>query len=123
MSAQRLKGRRILLVEDEFFQAMEAKRLFEQEGAQVVGPTGFAEDIPGLLQSERPIDAAVLDINLGRGTNFSVARALRREGVPFLFLTGYNLESIPDELAGAPCLSKPADERQVIAMVEGLVAG
>lgn len=121
MSALTLKGRRILLVEDEFFQAMDAKRMLETAGAEVVGPTGFADEVPGLLHGAA-IDAAVVDINLGQGANYAVARRLQSEGVPFLFLTGYNQATIPDEMAAVPRLPKPAEERKVIEAVRGLIA-
>ena len=35
-----LEGRRILLVEDEYFQALDTKRCLEDAGAEVIGPAG-----------------------------------------------------------------------------------
>ncbi len=121
MNMQMLRGRRILLVEDEYLQAMDAKRWLEEAGAEVVGPTGYAEDVPALLNSG-VVDAAVVDINLGQGMSYSVAEILLTNGVPFLFLTGYDDGSIPGEMAGVPRLSKPADERKVVEVVRGLIA-
>ena len=121
MNGRILHGRRILLVEDEYLQAMDAKRWLEEAGAEVVGPTGHADDIPSLLHGSA-IDAAVVDINLGKGANFSVAHMLQSRGVPFLFLTGYDCNSIPGEMSQVPRLAKPADERKVIDVVRGLIA-
>lgn len=121
MTEQMLRGRRILLVEDEYLQAMDTKRWLEEAGAEVVGPTGYADEVPALLRGSA-IDAAVVDINLGKGANYSIAAMLQRNGVPFLFLTGYDDGSVPGEMAEVPRLSKPADERKVVEVVRRLIA-
>lgn len=121
MTESTLEGCKILLVEDEFFQAMDAKSWLEKAGAEVVGPTGFAEDVPALLHATR-VDAAVVDINLGAGASYFVAHTLRDRGVPFMFLTGYGSASVPDDLADVPRLAKPANERKVLAAVRDLIA-
>lgn len=79
MTAGTLEGRKILLVEDEYFQAREMKAFLEREGASVIGPTGHAEDLPALL-ANGPVDAALLDINLGSGPTYATADLLKREG-------------------------------------------
>ena len=115
-----LRGRTILLVEDEYFQAMDTANWLERAGARVVGPTGFAEAVPAILASQA-IDAAVVDINLGTGPDYEVARSLRDREVPFLFLTGYQRPALPDDLAAVPCLEKPANERKVVQLIEELL--
>lgn len=119
MPGGRLDNRRVLLVEDEYFQAMDAKRWLEDAGAEVIGPAARAEDLPALLGGG--VDVAVLDINLGDGASFSAAETLRSRGVPFLFLTGYDCGGIPAGMAGVPCLPKPAQERQIIDAIEALI--
>ncbi|MXO86047.1 response regulator [Altererythrobacter aurantiacus] len=113
MTDQRLQGRRILLVEDEYFQAMEMKSFLESGGADVVGPTGKWSEVPALLE-DNPVEAAVLDINLGSGPNFDVARQLREDEVPILFLTGYDESVVPDDLSQTTCLKKPASRAAII---------
>lgn len=120
MSGRQLEGRRILLVEDEYFQALDAKRWLERAGADVVGPTGFADEVLALLQSNA-VDAAILDINLGQGPSYEVAGKLLSEGVPFMFLTGYDSSSLPEEMEDVPCLEKPASEGRIVEMVSRLV--
>lgn len=120
MTQGSLQGRKILLVEDEFFQAREVKGILEQAGADVVGPTGRAEDVPRLIAAH-DLDAALIDINLGLGPNFKAAEALRRAAVPFAFVTGYGQAVIPAELGTVPCLEKPFSESQVIDLVQSLV--
>ncbi|MFA9201180.1 MAG: response regulator [Cypionkella sp.] len=115
-----LEGRRILLVEDEYFQAIDAKRWLEEAGAEVVGPAGNSEAIGGCIAAA-DFDAAIVDINLGGGPDFGVADELRRRAVPMLFLTGYDRAQIPPEHAEVPCLNKPANAGDVIRTVERLL--
>lgn len=120
MSNKSLEGRRILVVEDEYFQAREMKALLERQGATVVGPVSDPVDAEALL-IEGGVDAAVVDINLGQGPNYSTANLLRREGVPFTIVTGYDKSAIPAELRAVPRLDKPASERALIAELSRLV--
>jgi len=120
MSDGVLEGRKILIVEDEYFQAREMKALLEREGAIVIGPVSHADDAETLIV-EQAVDAAVVDINLGSGPNFSTAGVLQREGVPFAILTGYDKSAIPPELSGVPRLDKPASERALIAELSQLI--
>ena len=120
MTDKALDGRKILVVEDEYFQAREMKALLERQGATVVGPVSRASEAEALL-IEQPVDAAVLDINLGGGPNFATANLLQREGVPFAIVTGYEKSAIPAELSAVPRLDKPASEKALIAQLAQLV--
>ncbi len=82
-------GLRILVVEDSFLAASSLSRLLERLGCTVVGPAPTVTDALRLI-SERPFDAAILDINLGSETAEPIAAELDRRGTPFLFVTGYN---------------------------------
>lgn len=118
---QRLSGKRILVVEDEYFIAADVKRALEREGAEVIGPTGILSD--GLqLAAEERIDAAILDINLGGQPSFDVAERLRAAHVPHMFLTGYDDWSIPDQHNATPRLTKPCPAPLVLGAVIALVA-
>ena len=73
------------------------------------------------LAGEGRIDAALIDINLGQGLSFDFARQLREKGIPFVFLTGYDAAILPEDLADAACISKPADRARVLALLAGRV--
>ena len=103
-----LAGRRILVIEDEYYLAMELQDEIEQAGGAVIGPCADAKTCLTLLKGDRA-DAAIVDINLGNGPSFEVADALRSIGVPFLFLTGYDAETVPDRLRDVLCVQKPAN--------------
>ena len=118
--ASALAGKRILVVEDEYFIASDIKRTLRQEGAVIVGPVGNLEG--GLSLAEEPIDAAVLDVNLDEAMSYPIADRLRTRSIPYLFLTGYDGWSMPPEYRDAVRLAKPFPPRSVVAMVEKLVA-
>jgi CheY-like chemotaxis protein len=90
-----LSGRRVLIVEDEYFLADDLGRALTQLGAEVLGPVATREEAFELLATGERIDLAVLDINLQGESVFPVADTLLEQGVPFLFATGYNQAAIP----------------------------
>jgi len=116
-----LGGRRVLIVEDEYFQAREIALALAKAGAEIVGPTAHADEVPGLIAAA-PVDVAMLDINLGQGPSFEVARSIRDRNIPFLFLTGYDVSVIPEDLAVPPRLEKPVDQDVLIRRLVELVA-
>ena len=106
--ADALRGRRLLVVEDEYLIAAALERALEDRGAEVVGPAGSVEGALRLVESEGDrLDGAVLDINLRDERVYPVADALAARGVPFVFLTGYDAQVIPDTYAGVPRSEKP----------------
>lgn len=115
-----LDGRRILVVEDEYFIAAEIKRQLAGEGAEIVGPVGSLA--AGLSLADEPLDAAVLDVNLSETMSFPIADRLGDRDVPFLFLTGYDGWSLPVTYQDAPCLPKPFSAGSVVRMVSELIA-
>lgn len=114
-------GRRVLLVEDEFYQAMEVEELLRRWGMSVIGPAADEDAALRLLGGE-PVDAAILDINLGRGASYAIARNLRQRGIPFVFLTGYDVHALPADMAGVPKLDKPSSANRILACLARLLA-
>lgn len=117
-----LLGCRILIVEDDYYQARDIQKLLELAGAQIVATGEQEPDLASLLPQGR-IDAGLIDINLGRGLSFVFARALRDHAIPFVFLTGYHPSVLPDDLADAPCLRKPATTKRIVEELSILAAG
>jgi CheY-like chemotaxis protein len=90
-----LSGRRVLIVEDEYFLADDLGRALTQLGAEVLGPVATRAEAFELLSTGERIDLAVLDINLEDEAVYPVADLLTAQGVPFLFATGYDQTAIP----------------------------
>jgi CheY-like chemotaxis protein len=113
-STSGLASRRILIVEDDYVIAMELAEALEERGAVISGPVGSVDEAIELLRREDRMDAAILDINLGRETVFPVAGELMLRVVPFLFTTGYDNWIIPQAYAAAPRIEKPTDPLALI---------
>jgi PAS domain S-box-containing protein len=108
-----LSGKRVLVVEDDFYLASDLAAVLRNSGAQVVGPFSTeSQAIEAAMAAS--IDAAVLDINLGPGPSFAAAGAVKDAGVPYLFLTGYDTSIIPAEFKLVPVVGKPANLRMVV---------
>lgn len=113
---QGLTGKRILIVEDEFYIASNLRRSLHNLGAMVIGP---APDLATALPlAEDALDAAVLDVNLDYERSFPVVDRLRERGVPFMLLTGYDAWALPEAYQDAPCLAKPFTTLAVASMLE-----
>lgn len=121
MNDQPLSGCRILIVEDDYYQAQDTQEFLQSAGACIVAAGATAPDIHPLL-ADGGIDAALIDINLGQDHSVEFARELRDHAVPVVFLTGYDASVLPDDLAKTPFISKPADPQRVIEQLR-LAAG
>lgn len=115
----RLGGRRILIVEDEYFLAEEMAREFRQAGAEVFGPVADVEGAMRILAQEPGLDGVVLDINLHGEMAYPVADALIERHLPFVFATGYDRWSIPAPYAGVRRCEKPVQAFEVADVLFG----
>lgn len=107
-----LRGRRILVVEDEFLVALLLEDQLERLGCQIGRTAATLAQAMDAVAAER-FDAAVLDVNLSGELSFPVAAALKARGTPFLFATGFGAAGIDPAFAGAPVLQKPYTEAQL----------
>ena len=117
-----LNGRHVLVVEDEYFIVDDMRRVFEESGAQVIGPVGNIDDALAVIAESPRIDGAVLDINLREVMVFPVADALRARGVPFVFATGYEENAVPKRLRDAIRCEKPIDPARLAEALFGQAA-
>jgi two-component sensor histidine kinase/ActR/RegA family two-component response regulator len=108
-----LAHRRILVVEDEALIAMQMEDILTEEGCSVVGPAARLDGAMALASSER-LDAAILDVNLSGARTEPVADVLRRDGIPFIVLTGYASDAVSAVFAGAPVMAKPFDRETLL---------
>jgi CheY-like chemotaxis protein len=113
MTRDALAGRRVLVVEDEAMIALMQASILEAAGCTVVGPVRRVSSALRVIAEQR-IDLALLDINLGHEKVYPVADMLARQGVPFVFLTGYDSEELPPPHRTRRSLLKPCDERELL---------
>ena len=119
MMATGLAGRRVLMVEDEYFLADDMRQAFEGGGIEVLGPVGRLEEALALVERAAAIDGAVLDVNLHDVMVFPVADALSERGVPFVFATGYEQSAIPARFTDVRRCEKPVEPRQIATALFG----
>jgi len=100
------KRLRVLVVEDEMLLAMLVEDSLVDFGCDVVGPVARVADGVKLASSER-LDGAILDINIAGSEVFPVASELARRSVPFIFISGYDLNNLPQVWRSRPALRKP----------------
>jgi two-component sensor histidine kinase/DNA-binding response OmpR family regulator len=105
---KRAEKPRVLLVEDEALVAMMIGESLTEFGFQVIGPMATASEALAAARDQH-FDAAVLDINLGDGLVYTVAEILAKRGVPFIFVTGYDPDSVDPRFSGVPVLQKPIE--------------
>lgn len=115
-----LAGRKILIVEDEPFVALEIEMELEEAGAIVVGPASSLEAAARMIESEA-LDAALLDANLAGRPVDSLAAALQERGVPFAFASGYGPSGLPEGFRDRPLLGKPFGPEALIQTVATLL--
>ena len=102
-----MSSRRILIVEDTALIAMDLALQAREAGWDVVGPASQISAAQELAVRET-LDAAILDVQVGRELVTPVARVLRARGVPIVFGSGHmpcNL--LPPDLQDAACIAKP----------------
>ena len=120
MAARHIVGARVLIVEDEYFLADDARAALSAAGAEVLGPVGTVADARALIEANAAIDWVLLDVNLRGEMAFEVGDLLRARGIPFAFVTGYDGAALPVRFSDTTVLSKPARPEQLITLFESV---
>lgn len=120
-STKSLSGKRILIVEDEFFLALELEDYLRAAGADTVGP---CSDLASAVAASRrePVDLAVLDVNLNGTMVYPLADELLARGLPFVFVTGYSAANLPERFRESPLVTKPYDPAALVRIVTAVAA-
>ena len=118
----KLNGCRVLIVEDEYFLANDLEEALKSHGANIIGP--FGEFDAAYRRAARDhFDVAIIDINLHNKAAYPIADELIRQGVPFVFYTGYGGDIIPERFAGVKLWQKPFDPLELVEDIGRLCRG
>jgi CheY-like chemotaxis protein len=117
----RLKGRRILVVEDSPVVGPFTAELLTDLGCEVVGPAPNMAAARELAESDEIIDAAMMDIHIRGERVFSLCEVLAARGVPFVLTSGYADWQMPDKWEECPRLQKPYTIDQVEETLASLI--
>ena len=110
---RRLDGVHVLVAEDDHIQCDGICSALADFGATVVGPAHSLSEAHRLVISNA-VDIAIVDINLGDGDSFDLARTLHSNSLPFIFATGNDCREIPPDFGQVKCLEKPFTEHALI---------
>jgi DNA-binding LytR/AlgR family response regulator len=108
---------RILVLEDDFFTALDIKGIVESAAldADVVVCASVHSARAAMA---KPFDFAFLDVDVADGKSFAIAEHLRGARTPFVFVSGSTADAVPPALKDAPFLSKPFLERTLLRALE-----
>jgi len=121
VTAPTLVSKRVLVVEDEALVAMLIEDLLEECGCSVIGPCGSVEAAMAIARGDT-FDLAVLDVNLRGEKVYPVAELLTERHIPFLFLSGYGEEAVPEGRHEWKVCPKPFRSHELIAMLQAALA-
>lgn len=117
-----LNGKRVLIVEDEYYLADDIRRVLTAAGANVIGPFSAVGEAQNALK-EQDLDCAVLDLNIHGKCAVTIAERLKELGKPFALATGYGGATIPEQLREVPRIEKPFDPAALVKFVSQLSCG
>ena len=96
----------VMIVEDEMLVALDLQETVKSLGYEVVGPFGgLAEAIDGA--ETHAVDFAILDLNLNGEMTYDLAEELEKRGIPIVFTTGYEADTITRRFQNCRVLNKP----------------
>jgi DNA-binding response OmpR family regulator len=113
---------RVLIVEDEVFVALHLKEELSAAGHEVLGPTAVPAEAQSFVQRGE-VDFAILDINLDGRSPRELAEDLRRRGIPFAYVSGYDEAHVRTNMPEAPLVSKPLEMRVLHDLIDRVVGG
>lgn len=122
MATKKLTGTVVLLVEDDYLVADALRAALEEEGMLVAGPYPSISSAARALDTEERVDVALLDVHLNNERVFPLADRLIAEGVPAIFVTGYESEAFPERFLGLPRLGKPVQYEELFDCIAKQVA-
>lgn len=117
-----IKGKRILVIEDEPLVSMDIETCLAESGSIVVGPANNVKRARHLIESES-FDGALVDANLAGEPVDEIASALVARGIPFVFLTGYGRDSLPAAFRDTGIIGKPYTREQLVTAAGRMLNG
>jgi CheY-like chemotaxis protein len=118
-----LAGRRVLVIEDEYFLADDIVQALTALGARIIGPYGDLGEATEVVDRDIAIDVAIMDINLRSEMVFPLARMLRARKVPLVFTTGYDRSAIEPDFNDVRLWHKPLDLKAIARDLASMFKG
>ena len=112
---------RVLVVEDEYLIRMLLEDMLGDLGYEIAGAVGTIAEASELA-AKGDFNLAILDVNLDGEEIYPVADILAKRGLPFVFVSGYGQDSLPERYRGRSCLQKPFQAEQLKTTLAKLLA-
>jgi len=117
-----MQGASVFLVEDETLIRMMIGEMLEELGHRVVAEAGSVQAAEPLARTSS-FELAIFDINVA-GFNVSpIAEIVAARGLPFVFVSGYGPEGLPDLFKDKSVLRKPFLVADFAAMINSALRG
>jgi CheY-like chemotaxis protein len=110
---------KILVVDDEPLISAITEEWLSELGHVVVGPAHNLATALTLAESD--IDAAIVDVSLGKDNAYPLVDALRARGVPFALATGYGQDGVEPRYRAHSTLVKPYEFASFRRLVDQLL--
>ena len=114
-------SRSVLVVEDEMMVAWMLGAMLVALGYTVAGTAARVDQALDMIATLTKLDAVILDITLNGQKSYPVADALIAKGIPFIFSTGHNKDSLPEIYQSFPILQKPYGDSELAAALAKLL--
>ena len=112
-----LRGRSILVVEDEILIGLHIRTALEQAGAHVTATTTARHAL--ILVEHDGLAAAIMDHALADGDSTELCARLTARGIPYVSYSGF--DAVKGASPDAPFVSKPASMDTLLGEVEKLL--
>ena len=113
---QSLKGRSILIVEDQALISMHIQSILGDVGAKIVTAPNLRTALAAMRDSK--LSAAIIDYLLEDGNNSEICKQLNARGIPFVLFSGAPKPT--GACAQGSYLEKPTTAKELLASVEAL---
>jgi CheY-like chemotaxis protein len=97
---------RILIVEDEYLIRLLLEEMLVELGYEIAGVASNLTEAKAQAENAA-IDLAILDVNIDGVQVFPAADVLKGRKLPFVFITGYGAQGLPEQYRQSPTLQKP----------------
>lgn len=121
MTDPALAGLRVMVVEDEFLVSMMIETVLMDEACDIIGPYDTITDALRIVEKVKT-DFAFLDVNVRDEKIYPVAEILAERGIPFVLLTGYGENAIPDDRPAWHVCAKPFTPHELISAMKAAIA-
>jgi CheY-like chemotaxis protein len=120
-SERTLAGTYVLFLEDDAIISMSMRQILEEMGCTVRAFLHLPACFDAICRER--FDIAILDVKIGSQTSYALAERLDAEGVPIVFVSGYDSPAMQKRWAKHPTCRKPCLPSRLKAAILSALSG